>query len=553
MKRKEKEKWKMEEAAIDPRQAKVRKFFQSSSVISTKNQNEDSAECEDATVNEATNQPVISQGESTIHNEPVIATSSGTGYVAEKFNESDPVNSTSMNISNEKKKYLSGQAYDGAAVMSGREGGLQAKMKEYVGDETFVPYIHCINHQNLQYFAHSHRRWDELLEASKNPSRNSNSFGIQLLKDLKKEIFESDADTEDGLSYDEAHKSRERVLHIKGLSTTRWAARIKAMEAFIQNFECIVDCLEKEISRDAATGDDIMTAQSLLSSLNWLFFLNLLWWHSVLEIISVAQIQLQKKELNLITAQHCTSAALKKMRDLRDESAYNNFITKARSQWGKMSLERADFPVARIRKIKKMPGENSVDCVLETPDKHRASYYEVLDTMCCELQDRANGFKEINNIFGFLMPEILHSMKPSDFETSTSILLEKYTDFFTTDLKHELSSFADLYFAQQHDSSNDSPLQYLGFIVKHNLMDSFPEYCSLFRLYLTLPVTTASAERGMSSLKRIKEYRRATLAEETLNDFSMLYIEKAVANKIDLYSTIEIFAEQKARRGFKTT
>ena len=92
----------MEEAANDPRQAKVRKFFQSSSVISTKNQNEDSAECEDATVNEATNQPVISQGESTIYNELVIATSSGTGYVAEKFNESDPVNSTSMNISNEK-------------------------------------------------------------------------------------------------------------------------------------------------------------------------------------------------------------------------------------------------------------------------------------------------------------------------------------------------------------------------------------------------------------------------------------------------------------------
>ncbi|XP_043263016.1 uncharacterized protein LOC122403525 [Colletes gigas] len=887
MKRKEKEKWKMEEAANDPRQAKVRKFFQSSSVISTKNQNEDSAECEDATVNEATNQPVISQGESTIHNEPVIATSSGTGYVAEKFNESDPVNSTSMNISNEKvyrpattsvlptgstpkifefendkglydiasgislnvdqirallltgpcqpkecdmpggefkqssdkrrfnssfyyknkkkpfmednyspwlsysptknyaychycwlfgdeiakksiwyvgftdwkhchqsatqhslskahlsnavaaatflqkndirhkleqqiseeakkwhailnilfdtvktlsglgvgfrghrenlqkvehpgiylsiiklisrhnpilhahlesperikylsktityellstladqtrkfivdeckgakfftfiadsttdiahldqmaillryiviqnegstasaicikesflcfvqltkgdatsicniitailfdkygfqKKYLSGQAYDGAAVMSGREGGLQAKMKEYVGDVNLV-LVHAaeenasssikvffaIIQRIYNYFAHSHRRWDELLEASKNPSRNSNSFGIQLLKDLKKEIFESDADTEDGLSYDEAHKSRERVLHIKGLSTTRWAARIKAMEAFIQNFECIVDCLEKEISRDAATGDDIMTAQSLLSSLN-----------------CVAQIQLQKKELNLITAQHCTSAALKKMRDLRDESAYNNFITKARSQWGKMSLERADFPVARKRKIKKMPGENSVDCVLETPDKHRASYYEVLDTMCCELQDRANGFKEINNVFGFLMPEILHSMKPSDFETSTSILLEKYTDFFTTDLKHELSSFADLYFAQQHDSSNDSPLQYLGFIVKHNLMDSFPECCSLFRLYLTLPVTTASAERGMNSLKRIKEYRRATLAEETLNDFSILYIEKAVANKIDLYSTIEIFAEQKARRGFKTT
>jgi hypothetical protein len=56
------------------------------------------------------------------------------------------------------------------------------------------------------------------------------------------------------------------------LSKTRWAARLKAVKALIQNFECIVDCLENEISRVGASGDDIMAAQTLLSSNNWLFF-----------------------------------------------------------------------------------------------------------------------------------------------------------------------------------------------------------------------------------------------------------------------------------------
>lgn len=110
-----------------------------------------------------------------------------------------------------------------------------------------------------------------------------------------------------------------------------------------------------------------------------------------------------------------------------------------------------------------------------------------------------------------------------------------------------------MYFKRDCVSSNESPLKYLEFITKNNLIDSFPECCVLFRLYLTLPVSSASAERGISALKVIKEYRRSTLVEDTLNDFGILFIERSVANKINLDSTIEVFAEQKARRGFTTT
>jgi hypothetical protein len=46
----------------------------------------------------------------------------------------------------------------------------------------------------------------------------------------------------------------------KNLSKTRWAARLKAVKALIQNFECIIDCLENEISRVGPFGDDIMAA-----------------------------------------------------------------------------------------------------------------------------------------------------------------------------------------------------------------------------------------------------------------------------------------------------
>lgn len=479
------------------------------------------------------------------------------------------------------KQYLCGQGYDGAAVMSGIHGGVQAQMKEYVGDGSFLPYVHCAGHQmnlvlmhaadnnaspsikvffasiqsTFKYFSQSHRRWDAILEESKNPSRNSNSFGIQLLTELRKEIFETNVETNEHKDQvNEEFISSKRVLHIKGLSTTRWAARLKAVEAIIQNFECIIDCIENEILRTGASGEDIMAARSLLSSMNWVFFLNLLWWHSVLSVINTVQVQLQKKELDLITAQRCILTALANLKELRNESTYNNFVLKAKNKWEEMGWENADFPIIRQRKIKKMFDEKAADSRLEIHEKHRASYYEVLDTMCNELQERAEGFGEINDVFGFLMPEKLNNLgeksENDDLEISVVTLIKKYSEFFTTDLKYELISFANMYFTENRNFSNDSPFHYLEYIIENNVMDSFPECCTLFRLFLTLPVSSASAERVMSSLKIVKEYRRASLSEDTLNDYCILYIERSVTNLLNLDSAMEVFAEQKARRGF---
>ena len=55
----------------------------------------------------------------------------------------------------------------------------------------------------------------------------------------------------------------------------------------------------------------------------------------------------------------------------------------------------------------------------------------------------------------------------------------------------------------------------------------------------------------MSSLKRVKDRQRSTMSAEALDDFSIIFIEQQVANQIDLDATIEVFAEKKARRGFK--
>ena len=69
-----------------------------------------------------------------------------------------------------------------------------------------------------------------------------------------------------------------------------------------------------------------------------------------------------------------------------------------------------------------------------------------------------------------------------------------------------------------------------------------------FLLFLTLPVTVATAERSFSKLKLIKTYLRNIMQDDRLSGLSVLSNENAEARKLDVSKIIDDFASQKARR-----
>ena len=56
----------------------------------------------------------------------------------------------------------------------------------------------------------------------------------------------------------------------------------------------------------------------------------------------------------------------------------------------------------------------------------------------------------------------------------------------------------------------------------------FPQLIDCLRVAMTFGVTSASAERSFSSLKRVKTYLRSTMTQERLNNLALLYIERTV-------------------------
>jgi len=67
-------------------------------------------------------------------------------------------------------------------------------------------------------------------------------------------------------------------------------------------------------------------------------------------------------------------------------------------------------------------------------------------------------------------------------------------------------------------------------------------------IFLTLLVTTATAERSFSKLKLIKNYLRSQMIYKILDDLSILSIESDKADEINLNEVPRQFANAKVRK-----
>ena len=77
------------------------------------------------------------------------------------------------------------------------------------------------------------------------------------------------------------------------------------------------------------------------------------------------------------------------------------------------------------------------------------------------------------------------------------------------------------------------------------LDELFCNVCTALRMFCTLRVTIASAERSFSKLKLINNFLRSTMSQGRLNDLAMLSIEAELAKRIDFQDIINNFAMKK--------
>lgn len=85
-------------------------------------------------------------------------------------------------------------------------------------------------------------------------------------------------------------------------------------------------------------------------------------------------------------------------------------------------------------------------------------------------------------------------------------------------------------------------------MISRDMVSSYPNLYTLYKIFYTLPVSSATAERSFSRLKLLKTYLRTTMTEDRLSNLAILSIESNLAQTINFNKVISTFASMKKRR-----
>lgn len=120
-------------------------------------------------------------------------------------------------------------------------------------------------------------------------------------------------------------------------------------------------------------------------------------------------------------------------------------------------------------------------------------------------------------------------------------------DIDEDNIMSEYESFSSVYYHLNNDCVDISINDVLKFMITNNMVSSYTNVSTLYTIFYTLPVSSATAERSFSRLKLIKTFFLSTIAKKIIKprDHS---IEKCVAEKINFEKVIDTFAQIKKRR-----
>jgi len=237
----------------------------------------------------------------------------------------------------------------------------------------------------------------------------------------------------------------------------------------------------------------------LLSVSNYKFLVSLQLLMPIMEAINNVSETLQSSTIDIMKAQQQIRALLKELQHLRDNSAFVAATDTATELARKFDID-AELPAERRRKLPRRHDDNPDNAASLSPlDKMRTSFYfNIIDKLITELQGR---FPDELVDFCCLDPRYFGTL---DGEQQLHRLASRYQlDPDTAASQWRLS--------HQFVTADDDAVDLLA--VYNQVPRTYTQLRLLYKVLLTLPVTTASVERGFSKLSIVKSKLRSTMAQ----------------------------------------
>lgn len=334
---------------------------------------------------------------------------------------------------------------------------------------------------------------------------------------------------------------------LKPMSDTRWESRIESIKPIRFQLCQVHDALVEvsELTKDPKIKSESSSFTN--HEFSYEFILSIVIWYELLSAINQVSKSIQSERMEL-------SNAVQLLSGLKD--FFNNFRKKGFELSKKTAQNLCEeigtqviFKQSRILKKKKQFQYESNDIrIVSTEQKFYQDYFlAVIDQAIVSINQRFEQLSHHSENFGFLYNienlKLFEDEKLQKHCMNLEILLKdgEKRDLNATELFDELKIFCRILNKQK------APIECLDLI--ESTCGSFPNISIALRILLTLPITTASAERSFSKLKIIKNYLRTTMLQcYRLSDLAIISIECELCENIDYNSIIEKFAEIKSRK-----
>lgn len=386
-------------------------------------------------------------------------------------------------------KKLVAQTYDGAAVMSGQNNGLNVKVQELYPCAFFV---HCYSHMlNLT------------LQQSASNIKECRVF-FQTISGLAAFFSKSSKRTY------VLQNSVKRKL--PSIAPTRWNFTSRLVNTVKENYDMLLLFFEH-----IHENSDDWDSESILKAQGFLFFLKKFSSQFLLNIFSkifsytdVLFDILQTKAMDIAYCIKKVNEIIIKLQELR-ENDFEKILNDLN-----VNGNCSDPPARKRTQINRIDDNLSSRCL----------FSEIFDNILNQIKNRFESMGKLE-FFSLLYSELYEKHNKLFPDNELKCLEKQYGSFFDIPrLKNELHvlySSADF---------KDKPIFEIIKFMRLNKLDlGLKETYKLAKLIATIPSTTASEERTFSALKRIKTYCRSTQGQDRLSSLGILSIEKKIIRR----------------------
>jgi hypothetical protein len=410
---------------------------------------------------------------------------------------------------------LRGQTYDGASSMSGKYNGTQASIAK---QQPLAIYVHCLMHAgNLVA--------QEALESS-----NIIQDAVSLTNDDAATCSRSTKLTTilRGLQAEKHYRAS-----IRPLCPTRVLVRGAALKTILDQFETLCEALGEYA--EVSTGDPASKARGFLRQINsGHFILGLMMALPAIELLETLNRAVQSRSFTISGSVAAMDVTYKGLEGLRSDEAFHQIFQSCIARCDELGIDQPNLPRVHNRPKRYEYGTTGSHQWASAEEFFRVQYFKFLDSAMASLKRRYDqpGIQAYIKLESILL-------KPVKDVADVKTVVEQYPEFDGNALHIQLAMLKQMIGTTEEVTLQVVVSKLIG--LDPVVRGLFPQVEQLVRLLLTIPCSSAEAERSFSGLRRLKSYLRNSMGHARLNHLAVLHVHQAMTDGIDLFAVAREF------------